>query len=501
MLCVCTSGVTPATSKIRISGGYLVCLDLGTKASLLTLCIGIFRDVYLLAFPRSGYIEDFTTRTNLDTAYRDAKLEIDIDLFIEEAVTLTIELLDPFKSPCLEKFATQLETFKGVRSFSFPIANPKKWTAETPSLYRVQLKIWQGDNLTFSIEHPVGFRSVEIKDGLLQVNGKPILIRGVNRHDHHPELGRAVPLEWIRNDLVQMKLYNINALRCSHYPNRPELLYMADEIGLYVMDEADLECHGFYDAVARALDVPEEWDYEKRKKLCFGEAAQYTSNNPSWQHAYVERARQMVLRDRNHPSVIMWSLGNEAFYGQNHQAMYDWIKKTDPSRPVHYEGDQEAKSADVFSYMYPSVERIKKLAENDGRPWTKPILLCEYAHAMGNGPGGLQEYQDAFYQYPRLQGGYIWEWANHGLKTAKEGHAFYAYGGDFGDTPNDGPFVMDGLCNSEHQPYPGLFAFMKVIQPLAVELRSGKFHITNLYDFVSLGHLDLCWELVTYHEA
>jgi beta-galactosidase len=342
---------------------------------------------------------------------------------------------------------------------------------------------------------------VEIKDGLLKVNGKPILLRGVNRHDHHPKFGRAVPLDWMRNDLIQMKMYNINTVRCSHYPNRPELLSIADELGLYVMDEADLECHGFYDAVARSIDVPEHWNYEKRKELCFGKAAQYTSNNPSWQHAYVERARQLVYRDRNHPSVIIWSLGNEAFYGCNHQAMYDWIKKMDPSRPIHYEGDTEAKSADMFSYMYPSVARITELAENDGKPWDKPIVLCEYAHAMGNGPGGLQEYQEAFYRYPRLQGGCIWEWANHGLEKNHDGHIFYAYGGDFDDEPNDGTFVMDGLCNSQHHPFPGLFSFMKVIQPISIELRSGKFHITNLYDFSSLDHLKLCWELVAFDDS
>jgi beta-galactosidase len=216
----------------------------------------------------------------------------------------------------------------------------------------------QGHEPIHTIHQNVGFRSVGLKDGHLTVNGKPILLRGVNRHDHHPLLGRAVPISFIKQDLLLMKRHNINALRCSHYPSHPKLYDLCDELGLWVMDEADLECHGFYDAVARPLNIPEEMDYEKRKLLTFPQAAKFTSDNEEWKEAYLDRMTQVIQRDKNHPSIIIWSLGNESFYGRNHKAMYDYAKSVDPGRLVHYEGDARALSADMFSYMYASVERL-----------------------------------------------------------------------------------------------------------------------------------------------
>ena len=237
---------------------------------------------------------------------------------------------------------------------------------------------------TQSIYQSVGFRSVELKGGLLTVNGKPLLLRGVNRHEHHPLLGRAVPLAYIKKDLLLMKAHNINALRCAHYPSHPKLYDLCDELGLWVMDEADLECHGFYDAVARPLDIPEEMDYGERKLLAFPQAAKFTSDNEEWTGAYVDRMIQVVQRDKNHPSIIMWSLGNEAFYGRNHKAMYDYAKSVDPGRLVHYEGDEKAVSADMFSYMYPPVDKLISLSETEGvdsdGKFEKPVILCEYAH-------------------------------------------------------------------------------------------------------------------------
>jgi beta-galactosidase len=212
----------------------------------------------------------------------------------------------------------------------------------------------------------------------------------------------------------------------------------------------------------------------------------------------------VVQRDKNHPSVIIWSLGNEAFYGQNHEAMYDYAKDVDPGRLVHYEGDTHAQSTDMYSYMYPSVERLIKLAKTEGvKPdgtFDKPIILCEYAHAMGNGPGWLEDYEEAFRTYPRLQGGFIWEWANHGLwKEDPDGKKYYAYGGDFGDVPNDGAFVMDGLLHSTHEPTPGLVELKKVIQPVKFAVEGTDcLQVTNLHDFVGLEHLTATYTLESF---
>lgn len=244
----------------------------------------------------------------------------------------------------------------------------------------------------------------------------------------------------------------------------------------------------------------ESMDYGERKRLTDPLAAAYTSDNPSWTAAYLDRMEQLVSRDKNHTSVIIWSLGNEAFYGQNHKAMYDYAKKADPGRLVHYEGDSQAKSVDMYSYMYPSAETLIKLAKTEGvnadGTFEKPIVLCEYAHAMGNGPGWLEEYEQAFQTYPRLQGGFIWEWANHGLlKEGTDGKEYYAYGGDFGDKPNDKTFVMDGLVFSTHQPTPGLVELKRVYQPVSVALEGDSLVISNLYDFIGLEHLEATWKM------
>jgi beta-galactosidase len=266
------------------------------------------------------------------------------------------------------------------------IKRPNKWTAETPYLYT--LIISAGD--VFVVQK-VGFRKAELIDKIFCVNGSPIKIRGVNRHEHHPESGRAVPYNFLKRDLILMKQHNINGIRTSHYPNDPRLYDLADEMGFWVIDEADLECHGF-DPVGT-------------------EPREFTSNNPEWKDAYVDRARQMVMRDKNHPCIIMWSMGNEAFYGRNHQAMYDEMKKIDDTRLIHYEGDKQAETADVISRMYTHIDEVAQWGEE--KDWKKPFVLCEYAHAMGNGPGALTEHVESFYKYPRLIGGFVWEWANH----------------------------------------------------------------------------------------
>ncbi|KAL4804121.1 glycosyl hydrolases family 2, TIM barrel domain-containing protein [Aspergillus unguis] len=459
---------------------------------------GIFRDVTLSAFPSAARIEDFRVKTILDEEYRDATLEIDVDITATEERDLTMTLLDPFTNNNLTKIVKVTET--GTISFSLPVTNPQKWTAETPFLYTLNIILTPPSSTpTQQLSHKVGFRQIEIKNGTITANGTPILFRGVNRHDHHPLHGRAVPLPFLKKDLLLMKTHNINSVRCCHYPSTPQLFALCDELGLWVMDEADLECHGFYDAVAAPMDIPAGMGYEERKALTFGKAAEFTSDNPEWEGAYLDRAEQMLARDRNYACVVIWSLGNEAFYGRNHRAMYRFLKERDGTRPVHYEGDMKAETADMFSYMYPSVNRIERLAVEEGDGFTKPIVLCEYGHAMGNAPGGLEEYMHAFRTHRRLQGGWIWEWANHGLWVPEKG--YYAYGGDFGDEPNDGSFVLDGLLYSDHEPTPGLVELKKAYAPVHGWVEDGVIYVENRFDFVNLDALTATYKVEVFDEA
>jgi beta-galactosidase len=288
----------------------------------------------LLAFPKV-HIQDFQVQTLLDGKYQNAILSVEVEL--SHATQVSLHLLDAAHNTVVKqsKLADECQI-----SFTLPIENPHKWTAESPYLYELVLSI-EG----CSIAHRIGFRLLELKDGLILVNGKRIVFRGVNRHEHHPLFGRAVPFEFLQMDLILMKSHNINAIRTSHQPNDPRLYDLADELGLWIIDEADLECHGFITIHETAL--PEEQkslSFEEKKALVYGKAARWTSHNPAWEEAYVDRARQLVTRDKNHASVIMWSLGNEAFYGRNFQKMYDWIKSYDPTRLVHYEGDTHAQT-------------------------------------------------------------------------------------------------------------------------------------------------------------
>lgn len=457
----------------------------------------------MISFARDIRIDDWFLRTDLDDKYEHATLAATVDCVSTSQGKLTISVseLDRNGGELVASAAAFVQTGSNKVEVEIQVQKPHKWTAETPYLYNVDITLNNENSAAQTVRQRIGFRKVELKDGLMTVNGVRIHLRGTNRHEHHPRFGRAVPLEFAKRDLILMKKHNFNALRCSHQPNHPELLDLCDELGLWVMDEADLECHGFYDAVARPLDIPEEMDYEKRKKLAFPQSAEFTTNNPSWKAAYLDRMESLIQRDKNHTSVIMWSLGNEAFYGDNHKAMYAYAKKVDPGRLVHYEGDSQAETADMYSYMYPSVKRIIKLAKEEGvvdGKFEKPIVLCEYAHAMGNGPGWLEDYENAFREYPRLQGGFIWEWANHGLW--KEDSGYYAYGGDFGDTPNDGTFVMDGLLNSEHQPTHGLLEFKAINQPVRFQVKDGKIAVENCYNFADLSGLSATFKLEEFSE-
>ncbi|KAK5626076.1 hypothetical protein RRF57_001791 [Xylaria bambusicola] len=428
---------------------------------------GIFRDVWLHSFP-SAHFEDFHIQTLLDDDYTDADLVVDIKVN-KPSQAVSMKLLDREGQMVISQ---QQSLHTNTGKFEYRMNNPEKWTAETPYLYTLILHVQD-----VYIVQKVGFRRTELIDGVFCVNGSPIKIRGVNRHEHHAESGRTVPYEAMLQDFATMKAFGINAIRTCHYINDPRFYDVADTLGFWILDEADLECHGFGEIG--------------------GDPASYLSDNPDWTEAYVDRALQMVMRDKNHPCIIMWSLGNEAFYGKNHQAMYDEIKKIDSTRLIHYEGDQEAQTTDVFSRMYTSVDSMIKYAEEE--IWNKPFVMCEFAHAMGNGPGAVREYIEAFYKYPRLMGGFVWEWANHGLLTeTKDGQKFYGYGGDFGDDPNDYNFVMDGLCDSQHFPGTGLAEYSKAIEPVQVlSLDGGQVKIVNRYDFLTLDHLECYFEIIS----
>ncbi len=357
------------------------------------------------------------------------------------------------------------------------------WTAETPRLYDGALAL-AGERVPLRI----GFRTVVVEDGLIKVNGRRILLRGVNRHEFHPQTGRTIDAATMRQDLLLMKQHNINAVRTSHYPPHPAFLALCDELGLWVIDECDLETHGFGQAGWLRNPVDDE----------------------RWTPALLDRAARMVERDKNHPSVIFWSLGNECGTGAGLKAMAAWIRDRDPARLLHYEGDRASEDTDVYSRMYADhaeVELIGRRAD-DGpkRRRTLPFVLCEYAHAMGNGPGGLSEYQRLFETYPRCQGGFVWEWIDHGLAHPRYG---YAYGGDFGEELHDGNFVCDGLLFPDRTPSPGLTEYKKVIEPVRIDAPQGPVtgsgpggafigtrgtvRITNGHDFADLSHLAFTW--------
>ncbi|RKN35059.1 glycoside hydrolase family 2 TIM barrel-domain containing protein [Streptomyces hoynatensis] len=353
------------------------------------------------------------------------------------------------------------------------------WSAECPRLYEGEL-VTEGERLRLRI----GFRSVGVEDGVFKANGRRVLFRGVNRHEFHPATGRAVDLETMRRDIVLMKQHNINAVRTSHYPPHPAFLDLCDELGLWVIDECDLETHGFTEV---------EW---RRNPV----------DDARWTPALLDRAARMVERDKNHPSVVVWSLGNECGAGAGLSAMAQWIRERDPSRAVHYENDRDYPDSDFYSRMYAPHEEVELIGRREEEPLpdprldahrrTLPFLLVEYAHAMGNGPGGLADYQRLFETYERCQGGFVWEWIDHGLpKRTPEGRDYYAYGGDFGEELHDGNFVCDGLLFPDRTPSPGLIEYKKVIEPvrLSGDPATGTLTVTNNHDFATTAHLAYAW--------
>lgn len=421
---------------------------------------GIFRSVTLLTRP-AGAIDDVAVHADYDAETGEGLLRIDV--VSAGRVSIRIPELG-------------IETEAGVEVRA-PGVEP--WTAERPRLYAAIVEA-EGETATLRI----GFRRVEVRGGQVVVNGRPVLFRGVNRHEHHPERGRVLTLEETHRELQLMKRSNINAIRTAHYPPHPDLLDLADELGFYVVLENDLETHGF-ELV--------EWQ-----------------GNPSddirWRDAYVDRIRRTVHRDRNHASVVMWSLGNESHAGANIDAMSETARAIDPTRLIHYEGDRSCRGVDVYSRMYCSLAEVDAfgrepeeppapdLSAEELRRRTLPFLLCEYAHAMGSGPGALAEYQELFERHPRLAGGFIWEWIEHGLATRDaDGARVIRYGGDFGEVSHDGNFVIDGLVSADRQPRPSLADVAAVFAPVAITIDGGDVIVRSRFDHAETDGLGFTW--------
>ncbi|MEU9243312.1 glycoside hydrolase family 2 TIM barrel-domain containing protein [Streptomyces sp. NPDC048385] len=428
---------------------------------------GIFRDVTLLARPAGG-IEDVWLRTGYDGG--SGRVETEVTAGAEAfPVTLRIPELG------VERV---WETPADVAPVD--VAEVEPWSAERPRLYDATVS-----SAAESIALRVGFRTVEIRGDQFLVNGRRVVFHGMNRHEAHPERGRVFDEAHARADLARMKRFNVNAIRTSHYPPHPRLLDLADELGFWVVLECDLETHGF-DKVG--------WTGNP-------------TDDPAWRAACLDRVERTVERDKNHPAVVMWSLGNEAGTGANLAAMSAWVHARDPERPVHYEGDHTGDYTDVYSRMYATVPETEQIGTDGSRApllgctpaqgarqRTRPFLLCEYAHAMGNGPGALDQYEALVHRYPRLHGGFVWEWRDHGiLATAPDGRPYYAYGGDFGEVVHDGNFVMDGMVLSDDVPTPGLHEFKAVVQPIRFAFDGDQLVLTNLRHSADTSDLRFRW--------
>ncbi|WP_200145495.1 beta-galactosidase [Klebsiella oxytoca] len=454
---------------------------------------GIFRSVWLLNKP-TLHLCDVQLTPQLDALYRDAELLVNLSVAapvaLLEELTVKVELWDDDRlvashqqspgSPIIDERGNYAER----AAIRLPVERPALWSAETPDCYRAVVSLWRGDEPIEAEAWDIGFRRVEIKNGLLLLNGKPLLIRGVNRHEHHHQRGQVVTEEDMVQDILLMKQNNFNAVRCSHYPNTPRWYELCNRYGLYVVDEANIETHGM---------VP----------------MNRISDDPAWLPAFSARVSRMLQSNRNHPSIIIWSLGNESGGGSNHEAMYHWLKRNDPSRPVQYEGGgADSTTTDIICPMYARVDRdqpiptvpkwgIKKWISLPGEQ--RPLILCEYAHAMGNSLGNFADYWQAFRDYPRLQGGFIWDWADQAIsKTFDDGSVGWAYGGDFGDKPNDRQFCMNGLVFPDRRAHPSLieakhaqqyFQFALLAQsPLRIRLSSE-------YLFRATDNEELRWQV------
>ena len=444
---------------------------------------GIFRDVYLWS-PGQLHIRDFEVKTDLDAAYRDAKLQLKVagqNTGSADAVAqVEASLRDAMgKEVCAPRIELKVPAAgEAEAQVIVDVANPLKWTAETPNLYTLLLTLKNSDGKVLEvIPTKVGFRQVTIKDGNLLVNGRRVLIKGVDRHEHDPDLGQVMTRERMIQDITVMKQNNINTVRTSHYPNVPAWYDLCDQYGLYLIDEANIESHGM------------------------GYGPETLAKNPGFAAAHLNRTVRMVERDKNHPSIIIWSLGNEAGFGPNFEATSDWIHQRDSSRPVHYEQAGERPYTDIVCPMYPAPARLEKYSS---QPETRPFIMCEYAHAMGNSSGNMWDYWNLIYTRPYLQGGSIWDWVDQGLRQpvnrpdqdrfhpVKRGEKFFfAYGGDFGpkDVPSDNNFCCNGLVTPDREAHPGLLEVKHVYQYIhcrPADLAARTIEVKNWYDFTNL---------------
>ena len=458
-------------------GSYLECQDMWRMS-------GINRDVFLFARPPT-FIRDFFARGNLKDNYKNGNLELEI-LFNKplsaeaEPLKLRVNLYEKSnQAKPLSSETILLKTLLGKDSIHYEKLFPdiKKWSAETPELYILTLTLLDNNGQCIeSLSNRIGFRTSEIKNGLLLVNGVAVKLKGVNRHEHDPVKGHVISRELMLQDVQLLKQNNINAVRTCHYPNDPYWYELCDEYGLYVVDEANIESHGM--------------GYDPGKTL---------GNNPLWEKAHIDRTRRMFERDKNHASVIIWSLGNEAGYGCNFQATYKWIKTRDLSRPVQYERAGHEWSTDIYCPMY---EGVGSLLEYASKKQEKPLIECEYAHAMGNSTGNLVDYWDAIDNNEQLQGGFIWDWVDQGLqKFDSAGRKYWAFGGDYGpkDVPSDGNFCTNGLVFADRKPHPGLSEVKKVYQYVKftpVDLKKTAFRLTNKYAFQYLKNTHLSWKII-----
>ena len=474
-----TSYLRPGSNSLAVEvyrwsdGAYLECQDFWRMS-------GITRDVYLYARPKV-HIADFWAKSQLINKYTDGHLHLHVDVntkaLTEGAAKLEVSLKDGANT-VFESSQDVTPSEGGITSLSLEdiLPNIKPWTAETPNLYTLHLNLKAADGtLLEATSIKTGFRTVEIKEGQLLVNGKAIYLKGTNLHEHHPETGHVVDEETMRKDLELMKKFNINAVRTSHYP-QPEYWYdLCDEYGIYLVDEANIESHGMY----------------------YGEKS--LAKKEPWKEAHVDRMKNMFERDKNRPSVIIWSMGNEAGNGINFYASYDWLKENDETRPVQYERSELEPNTDIFVPMYAYIPHIEKYAQ--GNP-ERPLIMCEYTHAMGNSNGNLQDYWDVIEKYPSLQGGFIWDWVDQGLtKENEDGEKFFAYGGDYGPegTPTDDNFLANGVVSSDRTPHPALWEVKKVYQNIgfdAVDLSKGQIRVHNKFSFIDLSGFDFSWSLL-----
>ncbi len=444
---------------------------------------GIERDVYLYAVPKI-HVRDFFIKAGLDSAYRNGIFKIDYNVFNYDTLKsltceVVVELLDSGGKNVVETSSGEITLSPGEEktlSYSAVVKNPFKWSAETPNLYHTLIKVYSTDKKLLEVmSAQTGFRTVEIKNGLLLVNGKKITLKGVNRHEHDPLTGHVISEESMINDIRLMKKLNINAVRTCHYPDHPLWYKLCNKYGLYLIDEANIESHGM--------------GYDSSTTL---------ANKPEWLNAHLDRTRRMIERDKNHPSVIIWSLGNEAGNGSNFRATYALIKERDNTRPVQYERAELEENTDIYCPMYPGIDYIEKYAQTQQK---RPLIMCEYMHAMGNSEGNFKDYWDVIEKYDQLQGGFIWDWVDQGIqcKTGKD-KLYFCYGGDFGpDTvPSDGNFCCNGLVQPDRKLNPHAYEVQKVyqyIKTFPVDLKKGLLKIVNNYDFIDLSLFRLNWTL------